>query len=35
MLLKEALGHSSILTTQIYCGFTDGEFKEKMKQLVN
>jgi integrase/recombinase XerD len=35
MLLKEALGHSSILTTQIYCGFTDGEFKEKMRQLVN
>jgi len=35
MLLKEALGHSSILTTQIYCGFTDGEFKEKMRRLVN
>jgi site-specific recombinase XerD len=35
MLLKEALGHSSILTTQIYCGFTDGEFKERMRQLVN
>jgi site-specific recombinase XerD len=35
MLLKEALGHSSILTTQIYCGFTDGEFKQKMKELVN
>jgi len=35
MLLKEALGHSSILTTQIYCGFTDGEFKEKMKELIN
>ncbi len=35
MLLKEALGHSSILTTQIYCGFTDGDFKEKMRQLVN
>ena len=35
MLLKEALGHSSISTTQIYCGFTDGEFKEKMRQLVN
>jgi integrase/recombinase XerD len=35
MLLKEALGHSSILTTQIYCGFTNGEFKEKMRQLVN
>ena len=33
MLLKEALGHASILTTQIYCGFTDGEFKEKMKEL--
>lgn len=35
MLLKEALGHSSILTTQIYCGFTDGEFKDRMRQLVN
>jgi site-specific recombinase XerD len=35
MLLKEALGHSSILTTQIYCAFTDGEFKERMRQLVN
>jgi integrase/recombinase XerD len=35
MLLKEALGHSSIITTQIYCGFTNGEFKEKMRQLVN
>ena len=35
MLLKEALGHASILTTQIYCAFTDGEFKEKMRQLVN
>jgi site-specific recombinase XerD len=35
MLLKEALGHSSILTTQMYCGFTDGEFKQKMKELIN
>ena len=35
MLLKEALGHASILTTQIYCGFTDGEFKDRMRQLVN
>ena len=35
MLLKEALGHSSVITTQIYSGFTDGEFKEKMRQLVN
>ncbi len=35
MLLKEALGHSSILTTQIYCGFTDTEYKEKMRQLIN
>lgn len=35
MLLKEALGHSSILTTQIYCGFTDGEFRDRMRQLVN
>jgi site-specific recombinase XerD len=35
MLLKEALGHSSVITTQIYAGFTDGEFKERMRQLVN
>ena len=35
MLLKEALGHSSILTTQIYCGFTDGEFRERMRGLIN
>ena len=35
MLLKEALGHSSIITTQIYCAFTDGEFKDRMRQLVN
>ena len=35
MLLKEALGHASILTTQIYCGFTNGEFKDRMRQLVN
>jgi site-specific recombinase XerD len=35
MLLKEALGHASVSTTMIYAGFTDGEFKEKMRQLVN
>jgi integrase/recombinase XerD len=35
MLLKEAMGHSSIVTTQIYAGFTEGEFKERMRQLVN
>jgi site-specific recombinase XerD len=34
-LLREALGHASILTTQIYCGFTDGEFKERMRQFIN
>jgi site-specific recombinase XerD len=35
MLLKEALGHSSVITTQIYSGFTDSEYKERMRQLVN
>ncbi len=35
MLLKEALGHSSIVTTQIYCGFVDEEFKDTMRRLVN
>ena len=34
-LLREALGHASVLTTQIYCGFTDGEFKNRMKELIN
>ncbi len=35
MLLKEALGHSSVSTTQIYAAFTEGEFKERMRQLIN
>jgi site-specific recombinase XerD len=35
LLIKEALGHSSVQTTEIYAHIGDGEYRERLKRLVN
>jgi integrase/recombinase XerD len=35
LLIKEALGHSSVSTTQIYAHLGAGEYQSKMKELIN
>ena len=35
LLIKESLGHVSILTTQIYADMEGGEYLSKMRRLVN
>jgi site-specific recombinase XerD len=35
LLIKESLGHSSVSTTEIYAHIGDGEYKQKLRELVN
>ncbi len=35
LLIKEALGHASVSTTQIYAHLGNGEYREELKRLVN
>ena len=35
ILIKEALGHSSVSTTEMYAHVGDGRYREEMKKLVN
>jgi site-specific recombinase XerD len=35
LLIKEALGHSSVMTTEIYAHINDGQYREKLKSLIN
>jgi site-specific recombinase XerD len=35
LLIKEALGHSSVMTTEIYAHINDGQYREKLKGLIN
>jgi site-specific recombinase XerD len=35
LLIKESLGHSSVSTTEIYAHLGDGEYKERLRRLVN
>lgn len=35
LLIKEALGHSSVSTTEIYAHLGDQEYKEKLRRLIN
>jgi integrase/recombinase XerD len=35
LLIKEALGHSSVQTTEIYAHIGNGQYREKLKSLIN
>ena len=35
LLIKEALGHASVSTTEIYAHLGEQEYKEKLRQLIN
>jgi site-specific recombinase XerD len=35
LLIKESLGHSSVSTTEIYAHIGDGEYRQKLRELVN
>ena len=35
LIIRDALGHSSVSTTQIYASLGAGEYKEKMRELIN
>ena len=35
LLIKEALGHASVMTTEIYAHLGNEEYKTKLRQLIN
>jgi site-specific recombinase XerD len=35
LLIKESLGHSSVSTTEIYAHIGNGEYREKLRSLIN
>jgi site-specific recombinase XerD len=35
LLIKEALGHASVMTTEIYAHINDGQYREKLRSLIN